>query len=123
MGTQGFLIQPVQVALPAPPSEVLQRSLDRDIQDSFEEFHRANPNVYTLLVKFARQAKAAGMKKYGIASLFERLRWHISIELKSEQAFKLNNNFRSRYARLIMEHEPDLDGFFELRELKNGVVQ
>ena len=31
--------------------------------------------------------------------------------------FKLNNNYRSRYARLIMEQEADLEGVFQIREL------
>jgi hypothetical protein len=33
--------------------------------------------------------------------------------------FKLNNNYHSRYARLIMEREPGLDGFFETRGLRS----
>jgi hypothetical protein len=32
--------------------------------------------------------------------------------------WKLNNNYRSRFARLIMDNEPDLAGVFETRELK-----
>jgi hypothetical protein len=29
--------------------------------------------------------------------------------------FKLNNDYRAPYARLIMRREPDLDGLFETR--------
>ena len=36
--------------------------------------------------------------------------------------WKINNNFAPHYARLIMEQEPDLKGFFEVRELRAGEV-
>ena len=34
--------------------------------------------------------------------------------------FKLNNDFTSRYARLIMQQEPDLEDFFEVRVLRSA---
>lgn len=33
--------------------------------------------------------------------------------------FKLNNNFRSHYARALMQRERELAGFFELRRLRS----
>jgi hypothetical protein len=36
--------------------------------------------------------------------------------------FKLNNNYRAHYARLIMHQEPDLDGIFELRRSKADIL-
>lgn len=91
---------------------------DRSIQERFEDFHAANPRIYDLLVRFARDAKRAGRRQYGIAAIFERVRWHIYIETQRDDDFKLNNDYRSRYARMIMDREPDLAEFFELRELK-----
>lgn len=35
------------------------------------------------------------------------------------ETFKANNNFRSRYVRLIIRDHPELEDFFELRELKS----
>ncbi len=32
--------------------------------------------------------------------------------------FKINDHYLSRYARKLMEEHPELDGLFELRELK-----
>jgi hypothetical protein len=86
------------------------------IQLRFKEFHEQNPNVYSKLVDLALVAKANGHTQIGISLLWERLRWYHLVETKSD-TFKLNNNFRSRYARLIMDNEPALDGFFRLREL------
>lgn len=91
-----------------------------EIQRKFEAFHRANPNVYSLLCVFGREVLTAGYKRYSIDALYQRLRWHINIELRRDpnDPFKLNNNFRSRYARLIMKQEEDFRDFFELRIIK-----
>lgn len=84
------------------------------LQRDFDEFHAANPHVYDELVWLARQGKAAGAKKLGIGQLFEVLRWQTLLRTNSTD-FKLNNNLRSFYARMIMERESDLAGIFETR--------
>ena len=90
----------------------------RTSESRFLEFHRKNPKVYELLVQYARRARERGYKTYGIGALWEIVRWDWNVFLKTAGTeLKLNNNFRSRYARLIMQQEPDLEGFFHLREL------
>lgn len=88
------------------------------IEERFARFHEANPWVYEELVMLARRAKRRGLKKIGIDVLFGNLRWRQAIRTTGERGFKMNNDFRSRYPRLIMDQEPDLDGFFEVRSLK-----
>lgn len=89
------------------------------IQQRFLDYHRANPEIYRLIVFYARQAKRSGHRaRYGMKVIFERVRWHVEIETLSLDDYKLNNDFSSRYARLVMEQEPDLADFFETRELK-----
>lgn len=84
----------------------------------FWEFHLQNPQVYQTLVFFARQARAAGKQRIGIRMLWERMRWEFFIQTNDASSdFKLNNNYHSRYARLIMASEPDLVGAFEIRAL------
>ncbi len=90
----------------------------RSIQERFEEFHRANPAVYALLVRFAREAHAAGARGVGIGALWERLRWHVAVEVRSGDGYRLNNDYRSRYARLIAGEHPELAGLFETRKLR-----
>jgi hypothetical protein len=89
------------------------------IQQQFQRFHLAHAEVYDGLLKLTRQAASAGRTRIGIAMLFEVLRWQwIIAGLPDEdEAWKLNNNYKSRYARLIMRRNPDLDGMFELRVL------
>lgn len=88
------------------------------IQERFEAFHRANPQVAMLLVRFAREAHAAGRSRIGIGALWERLRWYSSVETVNGEPFKLNDNFRSRYARLLAEENPELAHLFETRKLR-----
>lgn len=91
---------------------------DGTIQEAFERFHAEHPEVETYLIALAHEVKRKGHQRYGIGALWERLRWHFQIEIGLGDDFKLNNNFRSRYARKIMHEHPDLDGFFEIRELR-----
>lgn len=88
----------------------------RTLQEKFEEFHENNPHVYLTLVRLAKEAKAKG-KHPGIKMLFEVARWELYMSTVGDE-FKLNNNYHSRYARLMMENESDLVGMFELRVLK-----
>lgn len=89
------------------------------IEHAFLVFHRANPWVYHELVRLTRELVAVGHHKVGIGMLFEVLRWeHHRRTADPGSEFKLNNNYRSRYARLIMDAECDLRGVYEIRELK-----
>lgn len=85
-------------------------------EEAFKAFHAENPHVYRALVELARAAKEKGAQEVGIGMLWEVLRWRLFFET-SDAHFKLNNNHRSRYARLIMAQEQDLAGIFETREL------
>ena len=86
-----------------------------DTAAKFEDFHAANPNVYDVLVALARQwITATGRNKLGIGALYERARWEIALAT-GDPDYKLNNNFRAFYARLIMRQEADLAGLFDLR--------
>ena len=84
--------------------------------DQFAHYHAVNPHVYHALVRLARGLVANGRHRFGIGMLFEVLRWETAMATAGDD-FKLNNNYRSRYARLIMATCPDLAGAFETREL------
>ena len=83
----------------------------------FAEYHAANPHIYAALRRFAIEAKRAGRVRIGIKMLYERVRWHTTVEAKND-TFKLNNNWHAHYARLLMEQEPELRGFFETRKAR-----
>jgi hypothetical protein len=92
----------------------------KTIEARFREFHEANPLVYTNLVRLAREAKDKGHNRISIGMLWEVLRWNKLIAVvDATSRYELNDNYRSRMARLIMQQEPDLDGMFEVRELRS----
>lgn len=90
---------------------------DLTIQQRFELFHRANPWVYRALEHLVIEHLSRGRKKLGIGMLFEVLRWEWAKSTTGSD-FKLNNNYRSRYVRLLLERHPEWDGVFELRSLQ-----
>lgn len=96
----------------------LSLSFESALDRKFREFHEANPAVYRLLVRFAREA-ANKRKRVGIKALWERVRWESYLATDTADAFALNNSYTSRYARLLMDREPDLRGAFEVRGLKS----
>ena len=88
------------------------------IQRRFERFHERNPQVYDMLVRFAREVKDSGKPRYGMSAIWERMRWHVDIEQGGvRKPLALPNEFRSRYSRLIMDQEDDLAYFFTTRQL------
>jgi hypothetical protein len=46
--------------------------------------------------------------------LFEVARWEMTLSTRDSQ-FKLNNDYRAPYARLLMLREPRLAGLFSIR--------
>lgn len=89
------------------------------IEAQFMRFHADHPNVYRRLVALARILKERGHRHLGIGMLWETIRYeHMAGLPDAAETFKLNNNYRSRYARMIMAREADLSEIFELRELK-----
>lgn len=96
------------------------------IEHAFLAYHHANPHVYNELVRLARRWKAAGHDKTSIAMLFEVLRWQVGLAGATDEAspFRLSNNYKPHYARLIQANEPDLAGIFDLKPLfrRSGTV-
>lgn len=86
----------------------------RTIAERFEAFHARNPHVYQTLRDMALEMRRRGHRQYGIKALFEVLRFNYAMRTEGD-TFKLNNNYTALYARLLMDNEPELDGFFELR--------
>lgn len=90
----------------------------QSIQHAFERFDRANPWVAVELRRMALDLVAKGHRKIGIGMLFEVLRWRVMRSTTdTSSVFRLNNNYRSRYARMLMETEPALDGVFDTRKI------
>jgi hypothetical protein len=89
------------------------------IEARFQEFHAAHPEVYVKLVQLANDLVDRGWSHLGIGMLWETLRYYTMLgSHPDEDVFRLNDHYRSRYARMIMEQERRLEGIFEIRELR-----
>ncbi len=91
----------------------------KPLEERFADFHGEHPEVYDALLELSKQAWRAGARRIGIAMLFEVLRWEwiLSRLPADNEAWKLNNDYKSHYARLLMQNHTWLDGMFELRKL------
>jgi hypothetical protein len=81
----------------------------------FAQYHADHPEIYRTLRRFALEARRAGRDRLSINMLFERVRWETMVGA-TDDTFKMNNNWRAHYARLLMRQEPELGPeFFETR--------
>ena len=86
-------------------------------EEEFQAFHAENPHVYQALEERALQLRRSGITRWGIKALWEVVRYELALRTSSSaRSFRLNNNYTSHYARLLMYNRPELDGFFETRE-------
>jgi len=90
---------------------------DRTLQERFEDFHASNPQVFAALEDMVRSLRAAGRTRVGIEMLMNQLRWQSMISTRGDD-FKINQNYASRYARLLVAEHPEWDGMFEFRTLR-----
>lgn len=104
-----------------PETERERLERDASIDARFKVFHADNPRVYEDLEKRALGLVAAGRTKFGIGLLWESMRFDAAMKVQTQQAndFKLNDHFRSRYARLLIERNPALAGVLETRTLRS----
>jgi len=106
----------------APDHSVSRNHKHSKLKEAFLAFHQRHPEVYQWIVFFARGMKQAGYPKYGMKSIIERVRWHIDLnnpqwkDSEGTLKLKINNNHAPFYSRLVMEKEPDLRNFFDIRE-------
>lgn len=86
------------------------------LRGKYERFNDSNPWVFQALAHMAIDLKARGVEHYGIAALFEVLRYQHTMSTTDDSSpFKLSNSYRAFYARDIMQRFPELDGFFVTR--------
>lgn len=87
------------------------------IQEKFEQFHRDNPHILTILEHLASE-EFRSKDRVGIALLWEQMRAQLNIETNGER-FKLPNNHRSRYARLLIQRHPAWAGRIRVAQLRS----
>ena len=89
------------------------------IDENFKKFHQDNPRIFELFHLYATQTKEAGHKRYSAKTIIERIRWHVNVETRTDDEFKINNNYTSRYSRLLEQTYPEFQGFLYKRKLRS----
>jgi hypothetical protein len=87
------------------------------IDQQFLAFVTANPHVMPEMLRLARAKVAAGATRVGAKALWEELR--VSIRTRKLGDWKLNNNFTSRAATVLIEMDPSLKDVIETRRRKS----
>ena len=99
---------------PASSAQVDDRDLS--MTERFERFHTDNPHFYAALVDLARRyITRTGRTIVGMQRLVEVARFDLDLRAKTDEEFKVNNDFAAYYSRLIMWQEPDLAGVIPIR--------
>ena len=86
-------------------------------KENFNEFHRNNPEIYNLFVKFTNMVTPR-KKYYSAKAIFHRIRWETMIS--GEGDYKIDDGWISHYARKFMDDYPQHSGFFQIRERRNS---
>ena len=82
-------------------------------------YHHNNPRVYELVCSFAQEAIRRGRDKWGIAGIWELIRWQVDIET-GDPNFNMPNNHKAYYARLWLKDHPRYPKFFKTCVLRSG---
>ncbi len=92
----------------------------KTIDEAFSEFDRENPRIYLRFCELVDKLRAAGVTRTSSKLIINRIRWDLTIETKSEDGFKINDAFTSRYARKYIQQYPEHEGLFEIRQLRSN---
>jgi hypothetical protein len=109
------------VADPVSSTENLEHLFDRYSEKKlakFKAYHLENPHVYQEFLKLAFKMKETGRTKYSAETIINVMRWNMDLKTTGKP-FKISNDYRSIYARLLVYNHPEFIGFFDMKGLKN----
>lgn len=92
----------------------------RSIDNAFRKFHKENQKVYDMFKEQVFRAMRKGRDKFSANAIINWIRWEVALQVKTEDEYKINNNFSSRYARLFVEDHPEYGYMFNFRDLRSG---
>lgn len=85
-----------------------------DLEKAFRSFHELNPEVYASIEASALAAHRAGVTRIGIAKIVEDIRYRGDMPTAGG-VFRINNNHRALYARLLVFRHPELESVLATR--------
>lgn len=91
------------------------------IEGRFLKAHREHPEIFEALRDLALDLVRQGWTHFGVSTIWEVLRYRSMLTTSTgDERFKLNDNHKSRYARLLADQVPELAEVFELRRLRSA---
>lgn len=88
----------------------------KTIQEKFEAFDAANPEVYRAFKVKALRLLHHGVRRYGAKAIIEVIRYDRVIKAHDPDGFKINNTYVSAYARRFVTDYPQHSHFFQMRK-------
>lgn len=113
--------------LQIPYAMNFSQNTGKTIDQAFAEYHAANPRMYELFDRYAKQLILAGANKISFKLIGNRIRWEVYVNTEERtlfnmdgdlKRFKLNDAYISRYARLWAESNPKYGHLVEFRDLR-----
>jgi hypothetical protein len=93
-------------------------NIDTNLLAKFKAFHQSNPRIWFEFKRHCFEIKKA-RNRYSHWAVIASVRWQHDLNPTNE-AFKINNDYISLYARLMIHNYNEFDGFFELRAMKES---
>ena len=90
---------------------------ERSIDERFAEWLRLNPHVLDTFRRSAQRLRDAGHRRYSSRGICEAMRFNRAVVTTRIDDFKINNNWTSRLARVLIDEDPSWADFFETRRL------
>ena len=107
-----------QLALDLAPLAEPDYEPDLTIQQRFDAWVDANPWVVTAMETLVADWLTTH-SRVGIKQMFEVLRWEYGRRFAhDDQGFRVNNDFTSRMARLLLDRHPEWAAAIETRALR-----
>jgi hypothetical protein len=92
-----------------------RHSVDARYPEKFWRWLRNNPHVWQEFVKWARESKKSGRKRYSASAIIHRMRW--DSEVTSATRFKMSDGVTPYLSRLLMvEYPAEFKGYFSTHE-------
>tara|TARA_S200000501_G_C20379233_1_gene549739 strand:+ start:156 stop:449 length:294 start_codon:yes stop_codon:yes gene_type:complete len=82
------------------------------------QWHKQNPHIYQAFEEYSLYAISRGKQKLSAWLIINRLRWDTEVETTGGE-FKISNDFIAYYARLFMALNPEYEGFFNVKKMKD----
>lgn len=113
MTTQPSLLDQIE-----PPVELSVDARKLPLDERFPLWVALNGDLIEHITRLALSAVRRGAKRLSMKALFEQVRASAAVNELGPVPWKLNNDYTSLLARLLMERHKELSGLFETRVRK-----